>query len=625
MTERGFTPGAAGSGAARQTDSPDWDSPSDCPSEPSPLTAPPHVPTALLTPPSLPIPTDPPNRVAAADPVARRLAPLLADTPAAFDVPATGATHAATLAAHCPDLFLISTTPDRRTAVVTDLTTLAAKAGQRVLVLANDPEAVFVSLAAGGLDVGRAVGPNETADTCPCAGHTALARGRRYREAVRVGLADRVAELQARINTEERREKLLAEADARTADLSRVGEFAAATVDASDALKDATAARDAAVAAVSAHAARRAEVECELAALKQAVAQPSGFLKKLFGGGAKPEPAKIEAAEAKLRELTANTPPDPHAAFAATRDKLLAEATTARRAELEARLAEMNGELAKLPPAEPLDELCRVFDDATTDLARLDAGPPTLPAAELGAVRVVVGTPSAVGHDPFVTPTHPEVEPRFDRIVWADAEELTEDTFAAVAPLGAAWVLVGTPDPPHAPGYRNGRPRSPFFSGWWHRLHTAAWTHEDDRPLARLLTAEKRTELLCEPLYGRPDVEVRWTDRDGTPTLAEVLFPAGMPLPDAKSLLAHEADEVRFTGYGPTEWDTSGDVIRCRWPAVEAATGVREAVDLGHGVREETVSGMTASVHFSVNTWTRESAARWLSERVLSAPRTAMV
>ncbi len=617
MTERGFTPGAAGPVAARIPDSTDRVPPS----EPTPLTATPHVPTALLTPPAPLNATDPPNRVAAADPVARRLTGLHA----VFDVPVTGGTHAATLAAHCPDLFLVSAPADRRTAVVAEVATLAAKAGQRVLVLANDPEPVFAALAASGRDVGRAIGSTETADTCPCAGHTAPARGRRYREAVRVGLTDRVSELQARINTEERREKLQAEADAITADLTRVGDLAAARVEGAIELNSLVVARDAAVAASVEHAAHRAEAESELEALKQAVAQPAGFFKKLFGGGGKPDPAKAEVAQAKLRELTAAAPPDPHAAFTDARDKLVADAATACRVELDAKLTGVRTELAELPPAEPLDELCRAFDDATTDLTRLDAGPPALPAAELDAVRIVVGPPSAVGHDPFATPTHPEVEPRFDRVVWADAEDLTDEAFAAAAPLGAAWVLVGSPDPLHAPAYRNGRPRSPFFSGWWHRLHAAAWAHEDGRTLARLLTVEKRADLLCEPLHGRPDVEVRWADRDGTHTLAEVLFPAGMPVPEAKALLASDADEVRFTAYGPTEWDVAGDVIRCVWTAVDAATGVREYADLGGGVRERTVSGMTAAVYFAAKSWTRDTAARWLSERLLSAVRSAIL
>ena len=619
MTERVQTPGAAGPAETRQPDPSAWVNPSAPSSEPSPLTASHPVPTALLTPPTA---ADLPNRVTT-DPVARRLAELTAGPPAAFALPTAGPTPAVTLAAHCPDLFAVSAPADRRAAVVADIAAVAARSGQRVLVLANDPEAVFVALAADGREVGRAVGPDETTDGRSCAGHTALARGRRFREAARVGLTDRVADLQARIHTAERREKLLAEADALTADLPRATEWATAHVEGTIELNSLATARDTALAAVAAHAAQVAEAEHELTALQQAAAQPAGFFKKLFGG-AKVEPAKVDAAEAKLRDLKATTPPDPHAAFAASREKLVADHAAARRSSLEAKLADVNSELATLPPAEPLDELCRAFDDATTDLTRLDAAPPALPAAEMDAVRLVVGPPSAVGHDPFVSSTHPEVEPRFDRVLFADAEDLTDDTFAAAARLGAAWVLVGTPDPLHAPGYRNGKPRAVFFSGWWHRLHSAAWVWEDGRPLARLFAVEERTDLSCEPLHGRPAVEVRWADRDGTPALAEVLFPADMTLSEAKAFLLNEADEARFAGFGPQEWDATGDVLRCRWPAIDAAGGTRETADLGHGVTEHTASGLTTAVTFDVTSWTRDSAARWLSERTLPAARTAV-
>jgi hypothetical protein len=306
--------------------------------------------------------------------------------------------------------------------------------------------------------------------------------------------------------------------------------------------------------------------------------------------------------------------------FDAARARLIADESATRRAALEARIAAVQADLDALPPAD--DDLRHQHAAITADLARLDAAPPVLPAAEMDAVRVVVGPPTAVGHDPFLSDAHPEVEPRFDRIVWADAEDLTEAEFTAVARLGAAWVLVGTPDPLHPPGYRNGRPRGAFFPKLWEQLHAAVWTREHDRLLARLVPVEPRTELVCERLHGRSDVEVRFADRDGELVLAEVVFPAHTPVCEAKAFLAREADEVRCGGYGPCEWDA--DRLRCRWPAVEAASGVREAIDLGNGVWEVVVDGVTAAVTFGAD-WTREDATRWLSERTLPCPRTAIV
>jgi hypothetical protein len=540
-----------------------------------------------------------------------------------FDVPAAGGRHAVALAAHCPDLFLVSAPPDRRTELAADLVARAVAFGQRVLVLTARPEEVLTAVVGRCPAAGRAVAPGEDVTGRACAAFTAHSRAVAHRDTLRATLTTRAADLQARVAVEERRERLRAELGGVTADLQRVGELAAAAVERSDELKGLTEARDTGVAAVAAHAARRAEAEHELNGLRQAAGQPAGFFKKLFGGGGKPEPGKVEAAEAKLLEIAAAAPPDPHPAFTAARERVIADRTAALRSELEAKRATLQTELGALPPAEPLDELGQAFADVTADLAHLDTAPPALPASLVDAIRVVVGLPAAVGHDPFLSDTHPEVEPRFDKVVWADAEDLTDDAFADAARLGAAWVLVGTPDPLHPPGYRNGRPRAAFFSAWWERLHSAAWTHEGGRPLARLLTAHERGGLHCEPLHGRPDVEVRWADRDGTPALAEVLFPAGMPLAEAKRFLACEADEARVGGYGPCEWDAAGDVIRCRWPAVDAAGGTREAVDLGNGVTERTTAGVTAELTFCANTWTRDTAARWVSGRSLPPQRTA--
>lgn len=621
MSERGVTSGATGSAAARQPDSPDLGSAGDCPFPRTPSTASDLVPTALLHPPVTDTPTTP--RVVA-DRVARRLSELAAGTRPAFDVPAPGGPHSVALAAHCPDLFLVSAPTDSRSELAADIAARAVAVGQRVLVLTAHPEAVLSAVVGRCPAVGRAVAPGEDVTGRACGTFSAHARATAHRDRLRATLTGRAAELQTRVATEERREKLQADADAVTADLDRVGELAAASVEQSDDLKSLAASRDAGVAAVAAHAAHRTEIEHELNALRQSAVQPVGFFKKLFGGAGKPEPGKVETAEAKLREIDAAAPADPHAAFATAREQLLADRTAALRTDFEAKRSTLQAELATLPPAEPLDELGQAFADVTADLARLDTAPPALPAAAVDAIRVVIGLPSAVGHDPFLSDTHPEVEPRFDKVIWSDAEELTDDAFADAARLGASWVLVGMPDPLHPPGYRNGRPRAAFFSGWWERLHSAAWTHDSGRPLARLLAAD-RSALHCEPLHDRPDIEVRWTDRDGTPALAEVLFPAGMPVAEAKRFLACEADEARVGGYGPCEWDVAGDEIRCRWPAVDAASGPREEIDLGNGVTERTTAGVTSELTFCAKTWTRDTAARWLSERTLPPMRTAVL
>lgn len=606
MSERSVTPGTA-----HPTDVLDPGRPFAT----SPLTVPDHVPTALRPPPATEPTADPHSRGAAADRVARRLAELRTNPFTPFTpVAVAGSSHAATLAAHCPDLFLVSAPLAARPALVADVVAAAVRSGQRVLVLGRWPEELWAAVANGNPgSVGRAVGPDETLLRSPSADSTAHARGLRYRERVRVELSARVAHLNARLTAAE-----LAD------ELGLVSDLAAEAVEQSEALKQLVAERDAAAVAFNAHAAQRAALVQELEALKHPTGQSAtgGFFKRLFSGGAKPDAAKVDAAEAKVRDLDATAPPDPQVAFDAARAKLLADEVASRRAALEARIGAVPVKFDSPPSPEELDALRQQHAAAAADLARLDAAPPALPAAEMDAVRVVVGPPAAVGHDPFLSDSHPEVEPRFDRIVWADAEDLTEAEFTAVARLGAAWVLVGTPDPLHPPGHRNGRLRNTLFPRLWEQLHAAVWTREHDRPLARLVAVEHRTELACEPLHSHPDIEVRFTDRDGEVVLAEVVFPAHMPVWEAKAFLAREADEVRCGGYGPCEWD--GDAVRCRWPAVDGAAGVREEIDLGNGVREVAVDGVTATVTFAAD-WTREDAEHWLSKRTLPCPRTAIV
>jgi hypothetical protein len=546
-------------------------------------------------------PADADRRERTAAAIARRLADRgRTEEAVAFAVsPVTGRPAVVAAAVACPDVYLIDARPAARHDLTVRIVEAAVRDGQRVAVISSAPDEMVEALACRSeLVVTRALTEKE-------------------REERRRAVFDQLV-------MAEGLERVRAEEEDVRRQLSRITELAAERVERSDWYREAVATRDAATVARRAHLDRRTAAEREVEHLRVECAQPAGFLSRLFGGAAKATDArhKLDAAEATLRHLIETEPADPDPAFQAERQRRVAAEADAVRAELDDRLAQLVGERDRQPrPSADADTLRATLRD-------LDDGPSV--EAKRRA-RVVVGPPSADA-DPLFAASHPEVSPAFDRLIVTDADALMDDEFDPLARLAAAWVLIGSADPVRPPSYRNGvytaRPRVSVFTRCWAAFRDATWEVEGDRPLARLLPLppDDRTRLACEPLVGRADMEVRYADVDGSPALAEVLFPTEMPVCEAKAFLAAEAGEVRFGVLGPSVWHEADGVITCCWPVCEADVGTVETADVGDGVREcFTQAGLTVAVSFAIDAgWTRESAAEWLTARTTHL-RTAVV
>jgi hypothetical protein len=492
-----------------------------------------------------------------------------------------------------------------RLTLATDLVQEAVAGGQRVLVLTNSADRL-IEVLVGRIDgqIGRALAANESIEQHPeSATRTAEALAQREQAVIR-----------------ERSEQLNQKEATLWASLDMLMAQATAVVEASEEFRRLSAHHQAQVVKAAEHQARRLAVEKELADLRSHANSPPGFFRRLFGGAKRVNgQLQIDTLEAQLREL--GTVPDPNREFQAERDRLIAHEVSLHRVHLDSELARIEHERTTL-------------HEGNESLAQLDARPPTLTVEAKERVRVVVGPVAALGRDPFLVSSHPEASPRFDRIVVLDADELTEDDFAPAAGWAPAWVFVGTPDPITPPTYRNGtyptRPRSSLFGRFWSGLRDPGWDEEGDRILVRLTAGspDHRTELVCESLVDRPDIEVRFDLNNGEPTLAEVLFPRGMTLAEAKAFLAVEAGEARWSCLGPAVWQDSASVITCGWPLVECLDE-GTWVDLVPGVRERIVgtgqATLTAAITFDPAGWTRDSAAEWLQARFSSHARTAAV
>lgn len=539
----------------------------------------------------------------APDPVAQRVAELTAGGRPVFDIPAARLPAGVCAAAACPDLFLLDVPPASQFAAAADLVTATVGLGQRVLVVTTRPDDLIARVPHLADRLGRAVGAGEGGDLpFGSAGRTAaaLAAGER---------AVRCDRLRERLAAAEHADRLAAEEGEVKAEFDRLTERIAAEVEATEAYRGLTAERAANEARWLDHQQNRSAAERELADLRAHPHPAGGFLKRLFGGGknCEADAARIAALEARLRELDTASPPEPDVAFRNGRDRLIA----ARRLEL---TVELDGRLDRLRASR--NGTCEPVNQLREELAALDARPPAPSTEAKDSVRVVVAPPAAVGFDPFLTASHPEAAPRFDRLVWV--AESGEDQFRDATRLAGSWVLVGTP----------GQNES-YFADLWAALDDSPWAVEGDRTLARLtpVPSDRRPHLVREPLIDRAEIELRYLDGDAGRELVEIRFPLAMTAAEARAFVAAELGEVRIASLGPAVWHETADAVTCCWPAVEAdPTATPCAVDLGDGVTEQVCRHLTASVRFATAAgWTRESAADWLAARCHTSARTAVL
>lgn len=555
---------------------------------------------------------------------------------------------AVALAVRTPDVALVHAPPDAGTArVAAEAVALAARRGERVLLVAADPAVVdrVLDRLADRPEVCplRCVDKNDAAASPAAAGSTFAAHTRRLTDEARSRAQARV---DAAVATCRRRDSEAAVYDhlldlaeqhhrlqARRSGAAVNGEFTALTTEVAARRTDADRARTTV-----------AELETVLAGLRpRAAARAAGRWWTLAwwrGGGAA---ARLAEAEAKHRRAES----DAAAADAAVDQAALA--MTRRKAELADQAVAVERELAlvadkwqqavrHLPadgprPADLSPDAAaaareawakgRDADRRELDAARgwadgLDPLLEALPGRLLEAVNLVAGTPAAVAADPHFGGTG---RGPFDLLVVEDAHAVADADLLAVARRARRWVLIGQPDANGSsvsgvsdPGSRDRgqRPRlqkaapppRPGFTRLWQLLHADPWARDGDRLVCRLrlVSPAARGRLSREPVADRPDVELRL---DG-PELAEVVFPVHTPVAKAVEYLFQQLGELP-AGPDPA-WEETSERLVARWQC-----GSSSVAELGDGVRAVVTDAAIAAVEFDrAAGWDRDRASAWV-------------
>jgi hypothetical protein len=317
--------------------------------------------------------------------------------------------------------------------------------------------------------------------------------------------------------------------------------------------------------------------------------------------------------------------------FRSDRGRFLDAEIARRQAELDARIADLDREIAADAAREA--ERSGPFREAgvdTPDAAALDteaaAGRRELEFARgwadevsrrtddlvreaCAAVQVVAGPVAGIEADPTAAAGAP-----FDLLVIDDADRLPEADFHAAARLARRWVLIG--ESVDVPTGRQREPRPDLFARLAAALRHDIWVHDGRRLVCRLspVRGADRRRLECEPVADAPHIELRlFTPPDGDPTLAEVAFPGDTPPATAREYLVRELGEVTcepHTRTGAWEQTPAGPVLRFA-PTDPAAT----FADLGSGIREELVGLETRALHFPAD-WPPDRARAWAHDHV---------
>lgn len=247
----------------------------------------------------------------------------------------------------------------------------------------------------------------------------------------------------------------------------------------------------------------------------------------------------------------------------------------------------------------------------------------------LAGARIVAATPMAAARAGGC----------FDLLVVDEAHRIGDADLIVLANRASRCVLVGEPDlsvpmPPPPRGVVRSAPPPGAFRRLWERLHAdprrwpTRWHRSGGSLVASLrpIAEEDSGWAHCEPVYDRPEIELRIVAPPvGEPQLAEVIFPGHTPLPEAREFIHRELQELAVeTASANPRWTQRGEAIVLDLHT--AGPGDTVCLTLETGVREKLarcaqsegcVGWLTAGLEFDPRAgWDRERAERWAADRL---------
>jgi hypothetical protein len=245
----------------------------------------------------------------------------------------------------------------------------------------------------------------------------------------------------------------------------------------------------------------------------------------------------------------------------------------------------------------------------------------------LSLVNVVAGSIAAFTQDKQFGPASAVT---FDLLVVEEADQITEADFLKLARRARRWVLVGEPTWEHLEAKVAPRPllSTSILQKLWQQLHwdprrlPSRWTWEGDRLCCQLrqVPADQRRWLEMERVADSPEIELRILSLPReAPALAEVVFPAGATLAQAKGFVYREMQEVPVQTSGRCA-QVSEDDEHVIFKLADAATATPIALD--HGIHEWVATEDQAHASGPRPSWstcrfTFAKSAGWTQDTVL--------
>lgn len=307
---------------------------------------------------------------------------------------------------------------------------------------------------------------------------------------------------------------------------------------------------------------------------------------------------------------------------------------------------------ARSEQQQQINQLHQLLETTRVWADELSRSPRQALANMLQLVNVLVGLPSLFDRDDLEAclPATP-----LDWLIVDDAQHLSESAFVKLATLARRWVLVG--DTSYELTQLNGIGSSEqqnrnrklsrcstsnnllaipgLFGRLWRGLHREVWVREDQRLCCRLQYVPPSLEQFveCEPLADHPGVELRiCIPPEAGPFLAEVSFPPGMSIVQAKRLIFVELGELPIQGRGRSaRWHDDGDRVSFYLEEGSPPPLLLASVPLDEGIRESLVNFLdaeqtgqletvcsTCRIDFDMKAgWTREKAQEWVLQHLI--------